>query len=81
MGVRKIQKEGRWVYEATWREDGRVRRTSYSIAKHGEKQARALARKAREMRMILSEMPKKTAETEQPSKRGRGRPRRSEVSG
>lgn len=50
VGVRRIVKEGREVYEATWREGNRVRRTSYSIAKHGERKARALARQAREQR-------------------------------
>lgn len=48
VGVRRTLKDGREVYEATWREDGRIRRTSYSIAKHGEKRALALARRARE---------------------------------
>lgn len=48
VGVRRTVKDGREVYEATWREDGRIRRTSYSIAKHGEKRALSLARRARE---------------------------------
>ncbi len=48
VGVRRTVKDGREVYEATWREDGRIRRTSYSIAKHGEKRALSLARRARD---------------------------------
>lgn len=48
VGVRRTVKDGREVYEATWREGGRIRRTSYSIAKHGEKRALSLARRARE---------------------------------
>jgi hypothetical protein len=48
VGVRRTVKDGREVYEATWREGNRIRRTSYSIAKHGEKRAMALARRARE---------------------------------
>ncbi|MFV9506880.1 MAG: AP2/ERF family transcription factor [Oscillochloridaceae bacterium umkhey_bin13] len=48
VGVRRAVKDGREVYEATWREGNRIRRTSYSIAKHGEKRALALARRARE---------------------------------
>jgi hypothetical protein len=50
VGVRRVIKDGRAVYEATWRENNRVRRTSYSITKHGERKARALARQAREQR-------------------------------
>lgn len=48
VGVRRTRKDGREVYEATWREGNRIRRTSYSIAKHGERRALALARRARE---------------------------------
>lgn len=48
VGVRRTLKDGREVYEATWREGNRIRRTSYSIAKHGERRALALARRARE---------------------------------
>jgi hypothetical protein len=48
VGVRRTVKDGREVYEATWREGNRLRRTSYSIAKHGEKRALSLARRARE---------------------------------
>jgi hypothetical protein len=47
VGVRRAVKDGREVYEATWREGNRIRRTSYSIAKHGERRAFALARRAR----------------------------------
>jgi hypothetical protein len=50
VGVRRVIKDGREVYEATWRENNRVRRTSFSIAKHGERKARSLARQAREQR-------------------------------
>ncbi len=52
VGVRRVVKDGRDVYEATWRENNRVRRTSYSVAKHGERKARALARQAREQRAL-----------------------------
>lgn len=48
VGVRRTIKDGREVYEATWRDGNRIRRTSYSIAKHGERRALALARRARE---------------------------------
>ncbi len=48
VGVRRTVKDGREVYEATWRDGNRIRRTSYSIAKHGERRALALARRARE---------------------------------
>ncbi|WP_129627701.1 AP2/ERF family transcription factor [Candidatus Oscillochloris fontis] len=48
VGVRRTVKDGREVYEATWRDGQRIRRTSYSIAKHGERRALALARRARE---------------------------------
>lgn len=48
VGVRRTVKDGREVYEATWRDGNRIKRTSYSIAKHGERRALALARRARE---------------------------------
>lgn len=48
VGVRRTVKDGREVYEATWRDGNRIRRTSYSIAKHGERRALSLARRARE---------------------------------
>jgi hypothetical protein len=48
VGVRRTLKDGRDVYEATWRDGNRIRRTSYSIAKHGERRALSLARRARE---------------------------------
>lgn len=48
VGVRRTVKDGREVYEATWRDGNRIRRTSYSIAKHGERRALALARRARD---------------------------------
>src|ERR1044071_2346452 len=37
VGVRRIIKRGRDVYEATWKDaHGRVGRTSFSITRHGE---------------------------------------------
>jgi hypothetical protein len=48
VGVRRTMKDGRDVYEATWRDGNRIRRTSYSVAKHGARRALALARRARE---------------------------------
>lgn len=48
VGVHRRTKDGREVYEATWYENGRHRRTSFSIRKHGEKEARALAVAARQ---------------------------------
>jgi hypothetical protein len=48
VGVRRTMKDGREVYEATWRDGKRIRRTSFSITKHGEKHALRLARRARE---------------------------------
>jgi hypothetical protein len=48
VGVRRTVKDGRDVYEATWRDGNRIRRTSYSVAKHGARRALALARRARE---------------------------------
>lgn len=47
LGVHRRVKDGRDVFEATWYEDGRHRRTSFSVRKHGVKQARALAVDAR----------------------------------
>jgi hypothetical protein len=47
LGIHRRTKEGRDVFEATWYEDGRHRRTSFSVRKHGVKQARALAIEAR----------------------------------
>jgi hypothetical protein len=50
VGVRRILKQGRDVYEATWMDaDGRVGRTSFSIARHGEKRAFRLAVRARKL--------------------------------
>lgn len=48
VGVRRTVKDGRDVYEATWRDGSRIRRTSYSVAKHGARRALALARRARD---------------------------------
>lgn len=47
VGIHRRVKDGRDVFEATWYEDGRHRRTSFSVRKHGVKQARALAIEAR----------------------------------
>lgn len=47
LGIHRRTKDGRDVFEATWYEDGRHRRTSFSVRKHGVKQARALAVEAR----------------------------------
>lgn len=47
LGIHRRVKDGRDVFEATWYEDGRHRRTSFSVRKHGVKQARALAIEAR----------------------------------
>lgn len=47
IGIHRRVKDGRDVFEATWYEDGRHRRTSFSVRKHGVKQARALAIEAR----------------------------------
>jgi hypothetical protein len=47
LGIHRRVKDGRDVYEATWYEDGRHRRTSFSVRKHGLRQARALAIEAR----------------------------------
>jgi len=50
VGVRRMLKEGRDVYEATWMDErGRVGRTSFSIARHGEKRAFRLAVRARQL--------------------------------
>ena len=49
VGVRRMIKEGRDVYEATWMDaEGRVGRTSFSVARHGEKRAFRLAVRARQ---------------------------------
>ncbi len=48
VGVRRATRDdGADVYEATWRADGKTRRTSYSIRKHGPRRALTLARQAR----------------------------------
>jgi len=50
VGVRRMLKQGRDVYEATWMDaHGRVGRTSFSIARHGEKRAFRLAVRARQL--------------------------------
>jgi hypothetical protein len=48
IGVNRVIKEGRDVYEATWLVNGKQGRTSYSVRKHGARQARALALAARQ---------------------------------
>lgn len=48
IGVHRRIKDGRDVFEATWYEDGRHRRTTYSVAKHGVEKAKALAVAARQ---------------------------------
>jgi len=50
VGVRRMLKQGRDVYEATWMDAyGRVGRTSFSIARHGEKRAFRMAVRARQL--------------------------------
>jgi hypothetical protein len=50
VGVRRLLKQGRDVFEATWMDaQGRVGRTSFSIAHHGEKRAFRLAVRARQL--------------------------------
>lgn len=51
VGVHKRVRGGRAVYEATWSVNGKRGRTTYSIEKHGAKQARALAIAARQRAM------------------------------
>ncbi|NTV99843.1 MAG: AP2 domain-containing protein [Oscillochloris sp.] len=48
IGVNRVIKDGRDVYEATWLVNGKQGRTSYSVRKHGAKKARALALAARQ---------------------------------
>ncbi len=48
-GIRRLRKGNTEHYQATWATAaGKQRRAQYSIAKHGEKRALQLARKARE---------------------------------
>lgn len=48
-GIRRVREGHTEYYQATWTTYvGKQRRTKYSIAKHGEKKALQLARKARE---------------------------------
>lgn len=47
-GIRKTLNDGRPVYEATWFENGRIRRTNFSIRRHGEEGALRLAIAARD---------------------------------
>lgn len=48
-GIRRVREGHTEYYQATWTTHvGKQRRTKYSIAKHGEKKALQLARKARE---------------------------------
>lgn len=47
IGVRRRKTPTGGAYEASWIEDGKVRRTSFSVRKYGERTARALAMKLR----------------------------------
>jgi len=51
VGVPRRTRGGRAVYEATWSVSGKRGRTTYSIKKHGAKQAKALAIAARQRAM------------------------------
>ncbi len=51
VGVHRRTRGGRAVYEATWSVSGKRGRTTYSIKKHGAKQAKALAIAARQRAM------------------------------
>jgi hypothetical protein len=51
VGIHRRVREGREVYEATWSVGGKRGRTTYSIEKHGARQARALAIAARQRAM------------------------------
>ncbi|NTU84021.1 MAG: AP2 domain-containing protein, partial [Chloroflexales bacterium] len=46
-GVTRLIRAGHPILQVTWYEDGRQRRTSISIEKHGERAALALARRIR----------------------------------
>jgi hypothetical protein len=48
IGIHRVTKDGRDVFEATWLVNGKQGRTSFSVRKHGVKQARALALAARQ---------------------------------
>lgn len=55
VGIHRRIRGGRAVYEATWSVNGKRGRTTYSIQKHGAKQARALAIAARQRAMAEAE--------------------------
>jgi hypothetical protein len=52
LGVNRVTKDGRDVYEATWLVNGKQGRTSFSVKKHGAKQAHALALAARQRALL-----------------------------
>jgi hypothetical protein len=55
IGVNRVTKDGRDVYEATWLVNGKQGRTSFSVRKHGIKKARALALAARQRALAKRE--------------------------
>jgi hypothetical protein len=48
LGVTRLMREGHPAFQVSWYENGRIRRTSISIAKHGETEALRMARQLRE---------------------------------
>ena len=52
LGVNRVIKEGRDVYEATWLVNGKQGRTSFSVKKHGAKKAHDLALAARQRALL-----------------------------
>jgi hypothetical protein len=52
LGVNRVTKDGRDVYEATWLVNGKQGRTSFSVKKHGAKKAHALALAARQRALL-----------------------------
>ncbi|NTW00285.1 MAG: AP2 domain-containing protein [Oscillochloris sp.] len=55
VGIHRRMRGGHEVYEATWSVNGKRGRTTYSIEKHGAKQAKALAIAARQRAMAKAE--------------------------
>ncbi len=55
VGIHRRMREGHEVYEATWSVNGKRGRTTYSIKKHGIKQAKAMAVAARQRAMSKEE--------------------------
>ncbi len=51
VGIHRRMRDGHEVYEATWSVNGKRGRTTYSIKKHGLKEAKALAVAARQRAM------------------------------